>query len=604
VNGIVILGACLGAFVGSLAAVVRAATTKGMLSVYGWRGWLDLPLLVAAGLVLGALLGGVLALVLRRKFAAAGSRTRRFAVVVTGVLVAAATVAFELVLEANDPVALPRRAVPRGPRPPDVVVIIYDAVRADIVSDDHGEIADWAPRLKEFAARSVLFREAISPAPWTVPSHASLFTGLSPLDHGATEESPRIADDVETLAETLRDRGYQTVGLVANPWLGASRGFAQGFDAYVELWRMNDNPFVPLWFRALGRFEREGRLDLEDPRADKGARLMDAIASHLLARIDPDQPLFLFVNLIDAHPPYWAPPSHRLKLVPPELIAQGIDPAKVPKHWAAIFAGKEVLGEAERRVLRGLNMGEVAYMDGYLGALFDELERRGRMKDAFVAVTADHGAGLGEDRLLGSGFDLREEMLRIPMIVKFPGDRFSGTRRDDLVCLHDLHPTILELATNSPGSSEDGGDEPEPATRNGRSLLASRPRSAGLAAYSRPVYMMHYLKTAYPDFDASMLDRLLMAVRGRHYKLVASSTGQDWLYDMTKSGEREDLAARDAETRAEQHTILERIAGGPLQEVWRRCLEMALARPHGVDEIDPESREHLKRLGYAVGDDK
>ena len=164
-NGIVILGACLGAFVGSLAAVVRAATTKGMLSVYGWRGWLDLPLLVAAGLVLGALLGGVLALVLRRNVAAARSRTRRIAFAATGVLVAAATAAFALVLEANDPVALPRRPVPRGPRPPDVVVIIYDAVRADIVSDEKGEIADWAPRLKEFASRSVLFREAIAPAP-------------------------------------------------------------------------------------------------------------------------------------------------------------------------------------------------------------------------------------------------------------------------------------------------------------------------------------------------------------------------------------------------------------------------------------------------------
>src|SRR5262249_29695133 len=156
---------------------------------------------------------------------------------------------FASMLERSDPTALPSRPPYHGPRPPDVVIVIYDAVRADIVTDARGGIVDWAPRLKEFARRSVQFRQAVSPAPWTVPSHASLFSGLSPLDHGAMEESPRIGDEVVTLAETLHDRGYRTLALVANPWLGISRGFAQGFEKYVEVWRMNqDTPDLPLWF--------------------------------------------------------------------------------------------------------------------------------------------------------------------------------------------------------------------------------------------------------------------------------------------------------------------------------------------------------------------
>src|SRR5262249_26428997 len=157
--------------------------------------------------------------------------------------------------------------------------------------------------------------------------------GLSPLDHGAMEESPRIGDEVVTLAETLHDRGYRTLALVANPWLGISRGFAQGFEKYVEVWRMNqDTPDLPLWFRGFGRFERMGWFGVEAPREDKGARLVKELAADALAHLRPDDPLFLFVNLIDAHPPYWAPPPDRLRFISPALTAKGVDPERVPKH--------------------------------------------------------------------------------------------------------------------------------------------------------------------------------------------------------------------------------------------------------------------------------
>jgi len=600
-----VCGAAAGSVTGSLGAVARAATTGGLVSVYGWRGALDFPILAATGALVGALVGlGVARLAKRRAQSGPPIPVRRFvgaALLAIGLL----AVGFHFVLEHFDPTALPKRPARTGPRPPDVVIVIYDAVRADIVSDANGEVFDWEPRLKGFADRSVRFTQAVAPAPWTVPSHASLFSGLSPLDHGAIEESPRIGDEIETLAETLQDRGYRTLALVANPWLDHVRGFAQGFERYLELWRMKDQQSdLPLFFRALGRFERSGWFDVEDPREDKGARLMSVVAEDAIARLDPDEPLFLFVNLVDAHPPYWAPPSDRLRFVPPELIAKGIDPAAVPKHWAGIFAGKEVLSEDQRRVLRALNMGEVSYMDRYLGALFDALDRHGRLRDSFVVVTADHGAGLGEDRLVGSGFDLRESMLRIPMIVHFPAERFAGTKRDDLVFLHDLHPTILALANNGDTAADPDAADPGAASRGSRSLLSSTPRVAGLAAYSRPIYMLHYLKVAFPDFDASALDRTLTAIRGTRYKLVSSSAGHDSLFDLAGKGEQEDIGEREPELRAQQRTLLERIAGGSLDAVWRRCIEFALQRPHATDQIDPESVEYLRHLGYTVGGTK
>jgi hypothetical protein len=113
--------------------------------------------------------------------------------------------------------------------------------------------------------------------------------------------------------------------------------------------------------------------------------------------------------------------------------------------------------------------------------------------------------------------------------------------------------------------------------------------------------MIDYLKSAFPTFDASSLDRLLTAIRGPRWKLIASSTGKDALYDMTAKGESEDLAEREPELCKQQRGLLERIAGGDLAAVWRRCIDAALSRSSPRDAIDAESREHLRRLGYAVG---
>jgi len=393
----------------------------------------------------------------------------------------------------------------------------------------------------------------------------------------------------------LKQAGYTTIGLCANPWLSRRRGFAQGFDAWIELWRHRGD--VPLLFPMVRPVARLGLVESEDPRLDKGARLATRLAERVVARQPDDVPLFLFINLVDAHPPYAAPGEDRLRLVPPEVLEAGIDPLRVSQDWRAILAGEVELGVLERRALRGLVAGEIAYMDRYLGRIIAAFERRDRFDGAAFVVTSDHGAALGERRRLGSGFDLSEEMLRIPMIAHWPGDRAAGTRRGDPVYLHDLAPTLLGLA---------GLAAPVPpgdlaVTREGRALDALPPRAAGLSAYARPLGILENMWRRYPRFDASFLDRRLLAIHDGRYKLVWSSRDGEELVD-TAGGRDRVVTGGQPAREARLHHLLVSVAGAEPALAWERTLESMHATSGEALATHSETREMLRSLGYLSAD--
>ena len=582
---------CLGALVGAAVGVARVPADAALAEAWGVVSWLDTPLLALLG-ALGGLGVGLLVPCLGR---AARRSASALAVGTAGVLVVAFAVSGWTVSRTRVLPEQPAAAGAPGGERPDIVVIIYDAVRADLLAADDGLPPAWAPNLRRLAERGVTFTAARSPAPWTLPSHASLFTGLSPLSHGAIEETPVLRDELITLAERFAKAGYTTIGLCANPWLSRERGFAQGFDAWIELWRHRGR--VPLLFPMVHPAERLGVIETGDPRLDKGARLATRLAERVIARQPADRPLFLFINLVDAHPPYAAPGEDRLRLVPREVLEAGIDPLRVSQDWRAILAGEVDLGVLERRALRGLVAGEIAYMDRHLGRIAAALEHRGRFDGAAFVVTSDHGAALGERRRLGSGFDLSEEMLRIPLIAHWPHGRDAGRRRDDPVYLHDLAPTLLELA---------GLPAPMPpgdlaVTREGRPLDAQPPRTAGLSAYARPLGILESMWRRYPRFDASFLDRRLIAVHDGRYKLVWSSRDGEQLRDTAGGGDRV-LTGGPSGPAAHLHEILTVQAGGDPALAWERALEAMRATAPDALTTHEETRDMLRSLGYLGSD--
>ena len=329
---------------------------------------------------------------------------------------------------------LRRKPPAEGPLP-DIVFIVWDTCRADRLSL-HGHPRPTPPWLETFAKEAVTFDRCTAPAPWTAPSHGSMFTGLVPSRHGLRiGRGDRVYRDVPMLAETLSARGYATAGISANPHVGSTTGLDRGFSVFVDAWK--------------------GR-GAKTPAAAT-AEAVRAAAAPLLA--PGRRPLFLFVNFLDPHMPH-APPAEAVEAVRPAGLADAdLEAARglSPEVDLTLSFGALPLRAGEIAGLRALYDADVRAMDGETGALLAWLREKGIGADALVLVAGDHGEALGERGLAGHRLNIHEEVLHVPLVVRWPG-RFDGGRRSRaLVSLLDLHPLVL-AAAGVPAPAGTGAD--------------------------------------------------------------------------------------------------------------------------------------------------
>ncbi|PYS94798.1 MAG: hypothetical protein DMF50_11465, partial [Acidobacteria bacterium] len=312
---------------------------------------------------------------------------------------------------------------------PNVLLVVLDTARADRFSFD-GYARDTSPRLDSLAAEGILYLKAYTPAPWTLPAHASLFTGLYPSAHGADSGHLRLDDDQVTLAELFQAAGYRTVGYTANPWIGRDHHFDQGFETYDEVWR------------ATG-----------DQAADRGAALINSkVANWLEWRAgDPDarsRPFFLFINYLEAHLAYDPPEPERSRFLPAAANPAALERLRRFKHPEDVRfnLGLTTLNGRDLALLSDLYDGEIAYLDRRVGEVIDLLKRRGLLDRTVIVVTSDHGESIGEHRLVDHKLNVYDNLLRIPLLLRYPAAVRPGQRVQDVVMLQDLFPTLLALA--------------------------------------------------------------------------------------------------------------------------------------------------------------
>lgn len=296
---------------------------------------------------------------------------------------------------------------------PSILLVVLDTVRFDAVSAN-GVVAGTTPHLDALAAEGLRYTHAYANANWTLPSHVTLFTGLLPSEHGARHLRPRVSDEVVTLAERLRDAGYDTLGLSENPWISADTNCTQGFARFASL----------------------------DPRIYPGMASIDVrdeLASWLAHR-QAGRPYFLFVNLMDAHAPYKIRPEN--PFVTPDIDHR--PNLERVLHDASDYICRYVTPR-DLAALRGLYLGGVARADERLGALLDQLRAAGAAEHLIVVVTADHGEHLGEHRLVNHEYGVHEELIHVPLVVHgVPGTRAGVI--DAPVQLADVTPSILRWA--------------------------------------------------------------------------------------------------------------------------------------------------------------
>ncbi|MFQ5747050.1 MAG: sulfatase-like hydrolase/transferase, partial [Gemmatimonadota bacterium] len=343
-----------------------------------------------------------------------------------------------------------RRKVAALPTPPagapNVLLIILDTVRAANLGL-YGHQRETTPALERFAAGGVTFDLAISPAAWTLPSHASMFTGRHPHELSATIRHP-LDDRWPTLAGVLGARGYRTGGFVANRYYaGPHTGLARGFLRYdFDML----SPGEILDSSSLGRLVWSWtylrRLVLrnvvgpggEAPDWERLGRKRAAdVADEFLRWVgdERDRPFFAFLNLYDAHDPYLPPAPFARRFM-------GDGQALPPRDGRLDPA----IDADSIRSLTDAYDGAIAYMDEELGSLFDRLEARGLLDGTIVIVASDHGEELGEHAVIGHGFSLYLSVVHVPLVIRYPASAPAGLRVPAPVGLRDLPATIFDLA--------------------------------------------------------------------------------------------------------------------------------------------------------------
>lgn len=337
----------------------------------------------------------------------------------------------------------------RGPDAPPVVLISLDTVRAANLSV-YGYARDTTPRLREFAAHATRFERAYAAANYTLPSHASMLTGLYVREHGAYPDRDAslpapLARERETIVETLAKRGWHTIGVVANHgYLGPAFGIPQGFAEYDARSRR-------LAFPRAGTSSLRGALQdllyelLPPTEFDLTYRRAEEINSAIAERLDehelraPGAPVFLFANYMDAHVPYSPPEPFATR------FASAVEPMRKSRYYgwrARVYSGEQRLTDEQRQQLIDLYDASIAYLDQQVGALFDELRRRGLYDEALIVVTSDHGESFGSRAVLEHGMSLDEGEIRVPLLIKLPHQREPRVV-DALASGVDIAPTIL-----------------------------------------------------------------------------------------------------------------------------------------------------------------
>ncbi|MFO7662229.1 MAG: sulfatase [Chloroflexota bacterium] len=300
---------------------------------------------------------------------------------------------------------------------PNIIFVVVDALRADHVSA-YGYERPTTPNLDAFMADGVRFNEATSNSPWTLPSNASMLIGRMPSRINVknwASFSARIPAEDTLLAEYMQRAGYQTAGFVTPFFMWPQFGFGQGFDHYQSLTASE-----------LAEYVNETVFDwLDENQSSVG-----------------DAPLFLYLYYYDPHT-WYDPPSPYETLY--DSTYTGSLTAEVYQHGQKVVSGEIVPTERDVEHLIALYDGEITYWDHQLGLMLDRLDNEGLLENSIVIVTADHGQMFGEHGKWVHRNSLYEEVLRVPLFIRYPGSLPAGKVIETPVSLVDILPTLLDL---------------------------------------------------------------------------------------------------------------------------------------------------------------
>lgn len=349
---------------------------------------------------------------------------------------------------------------PSAPEParPNVLLIVWDTVRADHLSA-YGYAHKTTPNLEAFANESLVFDNAVSDGMWTLPSHASLFTGLPVRSHGVRSSNKWLDDEFETVAEWLGAAGYDTYLFAANPHLQPRSNLTQGFDTHEYPWdpkwkapskratysKVNpddaSNILGPKW---KGHPLSTGRP--ADHVKDAGAVTARALKRWLTKRPTPDAPFFATLNFMEAHVPRLPSDEARSSLWSEEQIKAQLELDQAYPNLLAYSVGEHEYSPDQIETISQTYDATLVDLDKATQQVLDVLTELTLDENTIVIITADHGEHLGEHHRIGHKYSLYNPLIRVPLLVRYPNTVSPG-RSQRWVNTSQLFPSLAQWLT-------------------------------------------------------------------------------------------------------------------------------------------------------------
>ena len=433
---------------------------------------------------------------------------------------------------------------------PNVIILLVDSARAQNMSC-YGYERPTTPHLERLSEEATVYEHAYTTATWTLPTHASLFTGLYPAGHGVDLNNHlNVLSQHSTLAEIFQRAEYRTCCVTYNPWINNITGLSRGFDTLIEPWRNSDTllmrAFAPYHitkevlsasddkrkvFRSYAHTIRDKMLKAiytVSPRFkfsfDTGAERMNKnILSWIDKSLSDESPFFLFANYMDVHKPYLPPHSFLSRFS--DFSIRYL--ARLKQDAVGILTGEVDVNNEYFAALRSLYDGLLAYIDVKIGELQRGLADRGLLDNTVFIIVSDHGDHLGEHHnFFGHGMYLYNPVIHIPLIIRYPRRFKGGARVQAPVQIVDIFPTLMEIT---------GLEASAPGHLQGVSLLSSSGLNRSRIAY--------FEQAPYPSIIRVLRERKLdqfaenfsfsqQAILTGKQKYISWSNGHEELYDL------------------------------------------------------------------------
>ena len=460
---------------------------------------------------------------------------------------------------------------------PNIVLIVLDTVRARQLGI-YGRDIDPMPNLTSFSEDAVVYERAYTNAPWTVPAHASLFTGQLPSEHNCHGGHPMFEPDKKSLPVLLSESGYQTIGISNNVWISDHFGFDRGFDTFYKQWQyfrtsedighvlktstdvrdrarqfLSGNFFVNVINGLYGK--------LLYRRSDFGAERTTEDALNVIN--DTDEPFFLFLNYMEGHAPYQ---NHAES---DAFLSGEVGSDKLTNlsgRSKEYHMGDIKISDEQFEQMEALYDGELRYLDGHLDDLFTALQQDNILDDTMVVVIGDHGENVGDYGLMAHRFSVHDTLLHVPMVVRYPADTDTRLDRATPTDLRALFYELLRIAGTQSAAH------------------VNEPPSHVIAEYVDPSYTPE-AKTEGFDFEGSRFNRRYAAVIENDYKCVRDDAGNVKLYEREgRDFEKDGRIISDSKTMDKMLDIC------PDPAEWKST--------EASPKVNQNVADHLEALGY------